>query len=68
MIFGALIVGANKMQRAVEIPSSLITVLNGLVVIFVVGSEIWRKRLARQREMLELESANLTPVEEAKTT
>lgn len=47
IFFGALLVGANKMQRVVQVPSALITALNGLVVVFVVGSEIWRQR--RQR-------------------
>jgi len=49
IFFGALLVGANKMQRVVQIPSALITALNGLVVIFVVSSEIWRKKRQRQR-------------------
>ncbi len=49
VFFGALLVGANKMQRVVQIPSALITALNGLVVVFVVSSEIWRKRRQRQR-------------------
>lgn len=49
IFFGALLVGANKMQRVVQIPSALITTLNGLVVIFVVSSEIWRRRRQRQR-------------------
>ncbi len=48
IFFGALLVGANKMQRVVQIPSALITALNGLVVIFVVSSAIWR--IKRQRE------------------
>jgi len=48
-LFGALLVGANKLQRAVQVPSALITALNGLVVVFVVSSEIWRRRLARLR-------------------
>jgi simple sugar transport system permease protein len=48
-LFGALLVGANKLQRAVQVPAALITALNGLVVVFVVSSEIWRKRRARQR-------------------
>ena len=47
--FGALLVGANKMQRVVQIPSALITALNGLVVVFVVSSEIWRRRRQKQR-------------------
>ncbi|MBN2549151.1 MAG: ABC transporter permease [Anaerolineales bacterium] len=53
-LFGAMIVGANQMQRTVQVPSALITALNGLVVVFVVGSELWRRKLARQREMDQL--------------
>ncbi|GAB4471290.1 MAG: ABC transporter permease [Anaerolineae bacterium] len=49
--FGALLVGANKLQRIVQVPAALITALNGLVVVFVVSSEIWRRRRARQREI-----------------
>src|SRR3990172_46738 len=52
LLFGAMLVGANKMQRAVQVPSALITALNGLVVVFVVGSEIWRRRLARRQEVI----------------
>ena len=52
--FGALMVGANKMQRVTQVPTSMIIALNGLLVIFVVSSEIWRRRLARQREMEEV--------------
>jgi simple sugar transport system permease protein len=48
-LFGALLVGANSMQRAVQVPSALITALNGLVVVFVVSTEIWRRRRTRQR-------------------
>lgn len=53
-LFGAMIVGANQMQRTVQVPSALITALNGLVVVFVVGSELWRRKLARQRDMVQL--------------
>ncbi len=49
VLFGALLVGANKMQRVVQVPSALITSLNGLVVVFVVSSEIWRQRRQRRR-------------------
>jgi simple sugar transport system permease protein len=48
-LFGALLVGANAMQRAVQVPSALIIALNGLVVVFVVSSDIWRRRRSRQR-------------------
>lgn len=49
ILFGALLVGANAMQRVVQIPSALITALNGLVVVFVVSSELWRKQRQRKR-------------------
>lgn len=49
-LFGALIVGANKLQRVMQVPSAFITALNGLVVVFVVSSEYWRRRWARRRE------------------
>jgi len=48
-LFGALLVGGNKLQRVMQVPSAFITTLNGLVVIFVVGSEIWRHRRQRKR-------------------
>ncbi len=49
--FGALIVGANAMQRAMQIPSALITALNGLLVVFVVSSEYFKQRLEKKRLM-----------------
>lgn len=48
-LFGALLVGANKLQRAVQVPSALIIALNGLVVVFVVSSEIWRRKRQQRR-------------------
>ena len=59
ILFGALLVGANSMQRAIQVPSALITALNGLVVVFVVSSEIWRKR--RQRRRLAVARDDETP-------
>ncbi|MCK4977837.1 MAG: ABC transporter permease, partial [Anaerolineales bacterium] len=52
---GALLVGANKMQRVTQVPGALLTALNGLVVIFVVSSEIWRRRRARARAIKQVE-------------
>lgn len=49
ILFGGLLVGANAMQRIVQVPSALITALNGLVVVFVVSSEIFRRRAQRRR-------------------
>ena len=48
-LFGALLVGADKMQRTVQVPNALIVVLNGLVVLFVVASELYARRRSRQR-------------------
>jgi len=49
IFFGALLVGANKMQRVMQVPSALITTLNGLVVVFVVSSEYFQRRRQKQR-------------------
>jgi len=64
VLFGAMLVGANKMQRAIQVPSALITALNGLVVVFVVGSEIWRRNLARKREVEQMAKAAQTTAQE----
>ncbi len=47
-LFGGLLVGGISMQRAVQVPSALILALNGLVVIFVVSTDRYRKRLRDQ--------------------
>ncbi len=64
-LFGALLVGANKLQRVMQVPSALITALNGLVVVFVVSSEIWRRRLARLRNLEVIEEPLPSPEAEA---
>ena len=50
IFFGGLLVGGDKMQRTVQVPSYLIIALLGLVVLFVVSSDIWVRRRARRRE------------------
>lgn len=54
-LFGALLVGANKLQRVSQVPAALITALNGLVVVFVVSSELWRRRRAQKRAIEAIE-------------
>jgi simple sugar transport system permease protein len=49
VLFGGLLVGADKMQRAVQVPSSLIDAMLGLMVLFVVGSNLWSKRWSARR-------------------
>lgn len=49
ILFGGLLVGGDKMQRAVQVPQVLITALLGLVILFVVSSDIWSRRRASRR-------------------
>lgn len=52
VVFGGLLVGANQMQRAVQVPSSLINAILGLVVLFVSGSAIWSRRWAARSKVV----------------
>lgn len=66
-LFGGLLVGANAMQRAIDIPSSLVGVLNGLVVIFVVSAERYKAQLSRYftRNNTDPTDTEVTPSDEA---
>ena len=61
IIFGGLLVGANEMQRSVQVPSSLINVILGMVVLFVSGSAIWSRRWAARRKLGETQEAQVEP-------
>jgi simple sugar transport system permease protein len=54
-LFGGLLVGANSMQRAVQVPQALIIALNGLVVVFVVAAQRWRAKIASRTDREEYE-------------
>jgi simple sugar transport system permease protein len=60
VLFGSLLVGANAMQRVTQVPSALITALNGLVVVFVVSSEIWRRKRQQKRLIVPEEEKTIT--------
>ncbi len=49
VLFGGLLVGGDKMQRAVQVPQVLITTIIGIVILFVVSSDIWSRRRASRR-------------------
>ncbi len=51
-LFGSLLVGADMMQRAVQVPSALISTILGLVVLFVVGSSLLSRRWSTRRAAL----------------
>jgi len=57
ILFGALLVGADRMQRTVQVPSATVIALQGLVVIFVVSSEIWVRRRSARRQASAVEVA-----------
>ncbi len=48
-LFGSLLVGADKMQRAVQVPSALVDTIMGLVVLFVVGSALLSRQWSARR-------------------
>jgi ABC-type uncharacterized transport system permease subunit len=47
LFFGALHVGASSMQRVAQVPASVVSVIQGLVVIFVLADKFFRKYLIR---------------------
>lgn len=56
IFFGALLVGADTMQRAVQVPSALVNAILGLVVLFVSGSAVWTRRwIQKTRSQANLE-------------
>jgi len=49
VVFGGLLVGADKMQRVVQVPSSLVTAILGVIVLFVSGAALWSRRWSARR-------------------
>jgi len=60
-LFGSLLVGADKMQRAVQVPSALVNTIMGLVVLFVVGSALLSRRWAAARMAAASKSEGVEP-------
>ena len=58
--FGGLLVGAQKMQRELGVPASLITAVNGLIVVFVVSSEIFILQRSKRRVSVVIENESPT--------
>jgi ABC-type uncharacterized transport system permease subunit len=50
LLLGGLLVGANAMQREIQIPASLVIAVNGLVVVFVAASVSMRRRVTARVE------------------
>jgi ABC-type uncharacterized transport system permease subunit len=58
ILFGALLVGANQLQRTIQVPSAFVVTLDGLIVVFVVASQIW----AQRRSVKRVDAGNLSNV------
>jgi ABC-type uncharacterized transport system permease subunit len=52
-LFGGMLTGGIELQRELQVPSALVIALNGVVVIFVVGSLRLRTRVQRWAENLQ---------------
>jgi len=65
VLFGSLLVGAQKMQREMGVSASLITAINGIIVVFVVSSQIFRQRRQRQRDLAGLKEVEMPEVKTA---
>lgn len=44
LLFGALILGADMMQRAVNIPAAIVLVIQGVIILFVVASDVFIRK------------------------
>jgi general nucleoside transport system permease protein len=51
ILFGGLLVGANTMQRAMQVPAALIQAILGLVVLFVSGSALGIQQIVKKRRI-----------------
>jgi simple sugar transport system permease protein len=71
ILFGGLLVGGDKMQRAMQIPQVLITAILGLVVLFVITTDYFvRQRVNRRVALMVAETADSStppPAAEAST-
>ncbi len=50
ILFAALSVGANSMQRQMGIPSSIVDLLIGLIVLLILGKELLHRNSAKKEE------------------
>lgn len=62
VFFGGLLVGAQKMQRDLGVPAALIIAVNGLIVVFVVSSQLFVRYRARQRLKAQMADREPPPI------
>lgn len=61
IFFGGLLVGAQNMQRDIGVPASLITTVNGIIVIFAVSSQVFVQHRRQRRRQVEGPAPALQP-------
>ena len=64
ILFGGLLVGGDKMQRAMQVPQVLIQVILGLVVLFVVSTDYFVRRRQNRRVSVDDKSGDLELAEQ----
>ena len=48
ILFAALSVGANSMQRQMGIPAAIVDFLIGMIVLLILGRELFRRKAGRR--------------------
>jgi len=56
-----MLVGANALQRAAQVPSALIIALNGLIVVFVVSTQWYARRMSQNTTTAPAETIDAEP-------
>ena len=67
ILFGGLLVGGDKMQRAMQIPQVLIQAILGLVVLFVVSTDYFVRKRQNRRVSIDSGDSDIVKVETAVT-
>lgn len=65
MLFGGLLVGGDKMQRAMQVPQVLTQAILGLVVLFVVSTDYFVRKRQNRRVSVAAQEAEATAGAEA---
>ena len=52
VLFGLLIIGADMMQRTVEVPASIVMAIQGLIILAIVGSQVFLTHESMREKLL----------------
>ncbi|PIE32654.1 ABC transporter permease [candidate division KSB3 bacterium] len=54
VLFGLLIIGADMMQRSIEVPASIIMAIQGLIILAIVGSQVFLSQEAMREKVVNI--------------